>query len=310
MQAILNIRPDPPEEKPDCIWKIAGVVRQRACNNEFICHECRFNHALEREANRNDDMKRMGKMPQGRRGRIVHWRRRMMSLPVGRRPCLHHLRDRIQYRPCTNAYRCADCEFNQYFLDQHTVHAVMKPVSLMRISGFGLPQGVYLDRSHVWMKMEESQMVRIGLDDFAFRLLGPPDRLVPPLIGKMFRRGDAVIHLHRDNYHVDIPVPVTGVVTDINPRIAEDSQVAFSDPYGDGWIMRMHVRDIRSDLKHLLLGEDAAAHFQSDIDRLYEDIEDVMPLAADGGYLGKDVYGSLPELGWQQLVGRYIYRER
>jgi len=44
-----------------------------------------------------------------------------------------------------------------------------------------------------------------------------------------------------------------------------------------------------------------------EVDRLYRLIEDEAgPLAADGGQLGHDIYGNLPQVGWQRLVKLFL----
>jgi glycine cleavage system H lipoate-binding protein len=295
-----------PETGVQCPWAVAGVVRRKTCSSKFNCPECRFDRALTRQTLQNRQLAETGRRPEGKRGRLVHWRQAILHLPLRRRPCLHHLRGRIAFRSCTNDYGCADCEFDQYFLDQHTVFATVRPVGLMHVSGFAIPQGYYLHPAHTWMTMEEGGMVRMGVDDFAWRLLGPPDRVAAPLIGKAFSAGDCGIRIMRGEKEACLVMPVGGVVTETNPRVAENSRLAAADPYGDGWLLRLHPSAIRQDLTALRLGTDAAKVFETDIDRLYADIEAIMPLAADGGFLGKDIYGSLPELGWNHLVHRYL----
>ena len=289
-----------------CPWAAAGVVRSKTCLRQFNCAECPFDRALIRQSRKNSKLAGAGQCPDGKRGRLVHWRQAIRSLPLRRRPCLHHLKGRITFRSCTNDYGCADCEFDQYFLDQYTVYAAVRPVGLMHVSGFAVPQGYYLHPAHTWMIMEEGGMVRVGVDDFAWRLLGPPDRVAPPLIGKAFNSGDGAIRIVRGRQEALLVMPVGGVVTETNPRVAENGAIAAADPYGEGWVLRMHPRALRKDLKTLGMGIEAAGLFEKDIDRLYADIEAVLPLAADGGFLGKDIYGSLPELGWDNLVQRYL----
>ena len=55
----------------------------------------------------------------------------MKALPPSQRPCLHHLEGRIPFKPCTNDYNCSRCEFDQYFDDEYSVHAVVRPVDVL-----------------------------------------------------------------------------------------------------------------------------------------------------------------------------------
>ena len=56
-----------------------------------------------------------------------------------------------------------------------------------------------------------------------------------------------------------------------------------------------------------MFGEQAGEYLDAEIGRLYEVIEeDIGPLAADGGYLGDDIYGNLPGVGWEKLTRLFL----
>lgn len=295
------------EGKSRCIWMQAGVVRRKYCELAFDCTTCRYDRAMQRTARENQRLRRKGQQPKGKRGRIAFWRDKLRESPVTRRPCLHHMKGRIDFRACTNDYQCGNCDFDQYFNDQFTVHAIVQPVELSDIKGIKLPQGYYLHSGHCWAKLEADSAVRIGLDDFALRLLGPLDKIEAPLMGKTVEQGRGDIRLRRDDHTAALLTPVTGVVTDINPGLREKGSQANQDPYSDGWVMRLHATDLRHDLKHLMFGSQASDYIDDEVERLHEVIEETAgPLAADGGQLGPDIYGSLPEIGWNRITKQFL----
>jgi hypothetical protein len=100
--------------------------------------------------------------------------------------------------------------------------------------------------------------------------------------------------------------PVNGVVTDINPAIRERGGLANQAPYSDGWVMRIHAADLRKDLDTLMIGDETTQFIGTAVDRLYQVIEETSPLATDGGQLGNDIYGSLPDLDWDRLVTDFL----
>jgi glycine cleavage system H lipoate-binding protein len=217
------------------------------------------------------------------------------------------MKGRIDFRACTHDYQCGNCEFDQYFSDQYTVHAVVQPIDVLNIKGFKLPHGYYLHCGHAWVKVEEGSMARIGLDDFALRLLGPLDRIEAPLMGKAVEQGRGDITLRRQAEAARIQSPISGVVVDVNPDLREKGNLANQDPYTQGWVMRLHCKDLRRDLKSLMIGDQASDYLDQEIGRLYQVIEDELgPLAADGGYLGHDIYGNLPGVGWTELTGLFL----
>ena len=285
----------------------AGVVRQKNCQIDYRCEACRFDRAMRLTARENSRLRQQGESLRGKSGQIVYWKDRLRELPPSKQPCLHHMKRRIDFRTCTHDYQCGNCEFDQYFSDQYMVHAVVRPVNVLSVKGFKLPHGYYLHRGHAWAKIEEGSTVRVGLDDFALRMLGPLDRVEAPLMGKQVEQGRDDILLSRDTNTARVQSPISGVVTDINPGLRETGKLANQDPYTDGWVMRLHSDNLRQDLKTLMIGDQASQYLDGEIDRLYEVIEEeVGPLAADGGYLGDDIYGNLPGDSWEKLTRLFL----
>ena len=71
--------------------------------------------------------------------------------------------------------------------------------------------------------------------------------------------------------------------------------------------MRLHSNNLRQDLKKLMIGDQAGEYMDEEIGRLYQVIEEeIGPLAADGGYLGDDIYGNLPAASWQKLTRLFL----
>ncbi len=295
-------------DQPACIWMQAGVARRKFCSLNYDCAACAFDRAMNRTAEENQQLKQAGNLPGSEKDGIVYWKEKLRALPAWKRPCLHHMKGRIDFRACTADYQCGKCEFDQYFNDQYSVHALLRPVDVLDVDGFKIPQGFYLHRGHAWLKVEENSEVRLGLDDFALRLMGTLNRIEAPLIGKETRQDRADILLRRDNRSARLLSPVSGVVTAVNTALRENGHQANEDPYSAGWILRVHANNLRQDLKRLMIGEETEAFLAQEIDRLYQAIEtEVGPLAADGGQLGKDIAGNLPPGSWERLTGMFLH---
>jgi glycine cleavage system H lipoate-binding protein len=290
-----------------CIWMQAQVVRRKFCNLDYECNACGYDRALQRVSDANRRHIEQGKPLRGKRGKIVYWKDKMKERSPGKRPCIHHMKKRIDFRNCTYEYRCGSCEFDQYFSDQLTVHAVVQPVDFLNIEGFRIPHGFYLHRGHAWVKLEEGAEVRVGLDDFALRLLGPLDRIESPLIGKQVKQDQADILLNRDNHAARMLTPISGVITALNPKLREKGGLANQDPYAEGWIARIHADNLRQEMKQLMIADETKGFLGKEVDRLYEVIEETAgPLAADGGGLANDIFGNLPQIGWERLTRTFL----
>ena len=256
----------------------------------------------------NRRLREAGKKISGKRGKIVSWKERLMARPQSKRPCVHHMKGRINFRACTNEYRCGNCEFDQYFNDQYMVHALVSPVDVLDIKGFRVPQGYYLHPGHAWMKIEEGSTVRVGLDDFALRLLGPFDRIEAPLMGKEVKQGRDDIVLARGAFEARVLSPVSGVVTAINAKQRTEGIPSDEDPYSDGWVMNIHANQLRQDLRKLMIYDETQAFLSKEVDRLHQVVEEVAgPLAADGGHFGNNIFGNMPDLGWERLTRTFLH---
>jgi len=231
----------------------------------------------------------------------------MKALPSCQRPCLHHLEGRIPFKPCTNDYLCGNCEFDQYFYDEYTVHAVVRPVDVLEVDGFKVPQGYYLHNGHTWVKIEERSSVRIGIDDFALSLLGPLDRVEAPLMGKVMKQGEPQMAVRRGEHKAELLSPLSGVITAVNPKLMKQGDLANQDPYTEGWVLTLHPQNLRKEIKDLMIAQQSAEFVEQEVDRLHHLMEEVStPLAADGGYLGKDLFGAMPQLGWERLTRSFL----
>ena len=290
-----------------CIWMQAGVVSRKSCNRDYDCMDCCFDRALQRAADDNRKLKKTRAVPEGKRGRIVFWKDNLKKLPPWKQPCLHYMKGSIGFRACNNEYNCGNCEFDQFFSDQYAVHMMVRPVDVLSIQGVRMPQGYYLHRGHAWVRIEEDAEVRVGMDDFALRLFGPLDRITAPLMGKKVTRNRPDVQLERGEMKAGMLSPVSGVVTAINPDLRKNGGLADNDPYTDGWIMRVATDNIRGDLKELMIGDETKDCIVREMDRLYDMIETVAgPLAADGGHMGHDIHGNMPQLGWDRLVREFL----
>lgn len=295
------------ENASACLWMQAGVVENKPCFREFACADCRFDRALARVCRDNQAAKKNNTPVQGKKGRLVFWQDKLKMQPLTRRPCIHHMKGHISFKACPKAYHCVDCEFDQFFHDQFKVHTMVKSVKFDDISGIRLPSGYYLSRNHTWIRIEGDGMVRMGIDDFAAKLLGGFDTLEAPLMGKKLARGKSGFSLSRQGNQVNFPSPVNGVITGVNARARKSPDIIEDSPYQDGWLLTLYCPELKQDLKQLMFMETAREFMNSSVTHLYEFLEVHTRLkAADGGSLAPDIYGHLPGISWEELVKTFI----
>ena len=290
-----------------CIWMQAGVVDHKLCRENYNCPRCHYDRVMNNLAEENRALKQSGIIPLGKRGRIVSWKEKFLARSLSKRPCIHHMKGRIEFRMCNQEYRCGSCDFDQFFDDQYSVHAVVRPVDVLDVKGFKIPQGYYFHQGHTWMKIEESASVRVGIDDFALRLLGPLDRVEAPLVGRQTKQGRGDISIARGQNLAKILSPISGVVTSINSRLREKGGLTNRHPYSEGWVMMVKPDSLRTDMKNLMIHNETTDFMEAQVDRLCQEIEDVAgPMATDGGFFGDDIFGNMPQLDWRRLTKVFL----
>jgi len=208
----------------------------------------------------------------------------------------------IGFKTCPQSYHCIDCEFDQFFNDQFKVYTLLQPVQFDKISGISMPMGYYFSRGHTWIKIEDNGMVRMGIDDFACKLLGRFTSLSTPLMGKKLIQGKPAITLGRQGHKVSFQAPVNGVITEVNAHARKNPGLISETPYTDGWVLTLYCPDLKEDLKRLLFMDTAKKFTNASVTHLYGFLEEVTQLkAADGGALISDIYGNLPGVSWDKL---------
>ena len=83
------------------------------------------------------------------------------------------------------------------------IGAVKKIVPILR-EWFRLPEGFFVHRGHSWARPEEGELVRVGIDDFAQKLVGPIQAIQVPPVGSTITQGETGWTLTVDSRRVPI----------------------------------------------------------------------------------------------------------
>jgi hypothetical protein len=97
------------------------------------------------------------------------------------------------------------------------------------------------------------------------------------------------------------------VIVEVNSELRENPEAANQEPYGLGWLFVVRAPDLKSTFKRLMTDTEGLEWTGCEVEKLENMIEEVSgPLAADGGYLASDIYGNIPELGWERLTKTFL----
>ena len=115
------------------------------------------------------------------------------------------------------------------------------------------PDSLRYTKDHEWVKIEGDQAT-VGITDFAQRELGDIVYVEIETVGKELNAGDTFGTVEAVKTVSDLFLPVSGTVTEVNPGLNGNPEAVNSDPYGEGWMIKMKVRNT-ADLDNLLTAE-------------------------------------------------------
>jgi glycine cleavage system H protein len=109
-------------------------------------------------------------------------------------------------------------------------------------------------KEHEWVKLE-GDVATVGITDYAQRQLGDVVFVELPEAGAQVEQMKPFGVIEAVKAVSDLFSPVTGEVTEVNSALQSESNLINSDPYGQGWIIKVKVKNTK-ELDTLLSPED------------------------------------------------------
>jgi glycine cleavage system H protein len=95
-----------------------------------------------------------------------------------------------------------------------------------------------------WVKIENEKIAIVGITDYAQKKLRDIIGVELPEVNKEVIRGDAVALVESVKATADIYAPLSGRITKVNEKLKVAPEILNKDPYGEGWIFEMEIKDI------------------------------------------------------------------
>jgi glycine cleavage system H protein len=105
-----------------------------------------------------------------------------------------------------------------------------------------IPSNLQYTKDHEWAKIENG-VATIGITDFAQGELGDIVFVELPEVGKSFNAGDTFGTIETVKTVTDLFSPISGKIVAINEGLDNDPGKVNSDPYGDGWLVKIRLSD-------------------------------------------------------------------
>ncbi len=104
------------------------------------------------------------------------------------------------------------------------------------------PEDLRYTKEHEWARAEGAR-VRVGITDFAQDALGDVVYVDLPEVGVAVTADAPLGEVESTKSVSDVYSPVTGIVVERNPLVADRPELVNEQPYGDGWLVVIEVSD-------------------------------------------------------------------
>jgi glycine cleavage system H protein len=141
----------------------------------------------------------------------------------------------------------------------------------MEIKGYNLPEDLYYDKDHFWVRIE-GDILMMGMDDFAQQLAGEIVYVQLPFEGKKLKKGKKFAKVESGKWLGEILAPVNGELVGCNEDLETNAALINEDCYGDGWIFKIEPENME-EINDLLHGANALEKWLLEEIEKYKDKE-------------------------------------
>jgi glycine cleavage system H protein len=120
---------------------------------------------------------------------------------------------------------------------------------------------LYYTKEHIWVKIE-NDVATIGITDYAQSQLGDIVFIELPEAEREVESGEVIATAESIKAVSEIYSPLTGKIISINEDLANEPSLLNSDPYGDGWICDIQMKDL-TEIEDLMTADDYRAYLEA-----------------------------------------------
>jgi CheY-like chemotaxis protein len=133
---------------------------------------------------------------------------------------------------------------------------------------FQIPGGVFISEGHCWANIAENGTAKVGIDDFAKKIVGKIDSIGLPNLGMAVKKGQSLFTINQGQRSISFKSPVSGKVKEVNKFINDEIDSLDISPYDVNWICEIDADELDSEIPNLRIGKSAVTLYENDIERL------------------------------------------
>ena len=132
------------------------------------------------------------------------------------------------------------------------------------IRGCNIPEDLYYwPEKHVWVAPQDDGSVIVGVTDVAQSLAHAIISALPKKAGRPAKKGRSLGTIESGKWVGPVTSPVTGEILESNPVLGDNPGIINSDPYGEGWYMKIMPADSEADIAELVTGAEGVAAYEA-----------------------------------------------
>ena len=116
-----------------------------------------------------------------------------------------------------------------------------------------IPADLKYTKEHEWIKVD-GDVATIGITDYAQGELGDIVFIELPNVGDQTKHMESFGTIEAVKAVSDIFAPVSGEITEVNEKLADEPEIINKDPYGEGWMVKIKLSDT-AELDNLLTAD-------------------------------------------------------
>lgn len=105
-----------------------------------------------------------------------------------------------------------------------------------------IPENLHYSKDHEWVR-EEGDVAVIGITDYAQNSLGDVVYVELPKVGETFAANGSFGSVESVKAVSEVFSPVSGAVVEVNDSLNDEPEKVNSDPYGEGWMIRIKMQN-------------------------------------------------------------------
>ncbi|HEY6207803.1 MAG TPA: glycine cleavage system protein GcvH [Gemmatimonadales bacterium] len=102
---------------------------------------------------------------------------------------------------------------------------------------------LYTEKHEYVRKTDDKTLIVVGITDYAQGELGDVVYVELPKTGTSFGRMDPFGTIEAVKAVSDLFAPLAGTVSEVNPALESDPALVNRDPYGDGWMIKLRIKN-------------------------------------------------------------------